>query len=342
MIDRLLADADRDAFTARLMQALEMAESERDVHAVVQRAMAQLAPELPMELLLAGQDQGALRVAAEHPRCGRAGCVVESPGSCVAIRRGATTVFEDSDALDACPRLRDRPGGPMAAICVPVTFMGRSLGVLHAAAPVRKAPGPRLVAQLGALGSQSGARIGAVRAFARASLHAYTDALTGLANRRALEALAGGLREDGRHFAFVLADLDHFKRLNDAHGHEVGDRALKLFAQVLREHVREDDTPARWGGEEFAIVFRGASAAQAGEVLERVRAGLAEALPAAGTPPFTASFGVAESAGARDFQQVVRVADQALYSAKAQGRDRVGHGVGTTLRQSSSLPLKMR
>lgn len=342
MIDRLLADADRDAFTAKLTQALEMAESERDVHAVVRRAMGQLPAELPMELLLAAEDQPALRVAAEHPRCGRAGCSVEVPGSCAAIRRGTVVVFEDSDALDACPRLRDRPGGPLAAVCVPVTFMGGTLGVLHAAGPVRRTPGARLVAQISALGVQSGARIGAVRAFARANLHAYTDVLTGLANRRALESMADGLRDAGTPFAFALADLDHFKRLNDAHGHDAGDRALKLFADVLRQHLRQDDVPARWGGEEFAVVFRRATASQAAEVLERVRGGLAEALLASGLPPFTASFGIAESAGAGDAQQLLRAADEALYISKAQGRDRISYGVSTTLRQSSSLPLKMR
>jgi diguanylate cyclase (GGDEF)-like protein len=179
-----------------------------------------------------------------------------------------------------------------------------------------------------------------VRAFARANLHAYTDALTGLANRRALEAVAGGLRESGTPFAFAMVDLDHFKQLNDTHGHDAGDRALKLFADVLREAVRQEDSPARWGGEEFAIVFRGATAPQAAVVLERVRTALAEALLASGVPPFTASFGIAESAGAGDFEQVVRLADEALYAAKAGGRDRINYGVSTALRQPS--PLKLR
>ncbi len=113
MIDRLLSDADRDAFTAQLMQALEMAENERDAQGVVSRAMAQICADLPN----GNADDGVgtspnCMWVAEHPQRGRAGCGVESPDACVAIRRGGTMVFEDSDALNACPRLRGT--GPAA------------------------------------------------------------------------------------------------------------------------------------------------------------------------------------------------------------------------------------
>lgn len=326
LIDRLLSDADRDAFSAQLMQALEMAENERDVQEVTARAMAQVAPDLPMEMLLAAGDQAEVRPVAVHPLRGPAGCGVDSLGGCAAIRRGAPLVFNDSDALNACPKLRGRPGGALSAVCVPVTFMGRALGVVHAAAPLRKPPDARQVAQFTAMGTQCGARIGAVRAFARAQMHAYTDALTGLPNRRSLEGAIQELRTEQRPYAFVLADLDRFKALNDTHGHEAGDRALKLFAEVLREHVRQSDVAARWGGEEFALLFRDATAPQVVEVLDRIRAALAEALCASGAPPFTASFGASDSTMAAAQEEIAKLADEALYASKERGRDRISIG----------------
>ncbi len=323
MIDRLLSDADRDAFTAQLMQALEMAENERVAQGVVSRAMAQVSADLPMEMLMVEPGQSELHVVAEHPQRGRAGCGVEALDGCVAIRRGGAMVFEDSDALNACPRLRDRPCGPISAVCVPVTFMGHSLGVLHVAGTVRKSPSAKQVAQFAALGVQSGARVGAVRAFARAQLHAYTDPLTGLANRRALEPVIATLQNSQASYAIAMADLDQFKRLNDTHGHDAGDAALKLFAEVLQQHVRHGDKVARWGGEEFALLFPDAGAPQIVDVLERIRSGLAEALLVSGGPAFTASFGLSDSRMAGSFDEVMRLADVALYAAKEQGRDRI-------------------
>ena len=79
----------------------------------------------------------------------------------------------------------------------------------------------------------------------------------------------------GRPFALALADLDHFKRLNDTHGHEEGDRSLRLFSHVVRQVLRDDDLVARWGGEEFLIALPDADADAAVEVMDRIRANLA-------------------------------------------------------------------
>ncbi|MDB6102055.1 MAG: hypothetical protein JWO52_2054, partial [Gammaproteobacteria bacterium] len=235
MVDRLLAEADRDAFGAQLTQALEMAENETDVHGIVGRAMGAVADDVPMELLLSDSNRSTLRRVAEHPIAGAPGCGVESLSSCAAVRRGTPIVFDDSDALNACPRLRQRPSGPLSATCVPVSFMGRSVGVLHAAGAVRKPPPTQQLAQLTALGIQAGARIGSLRAFERTRVYAYTDGLTGLSNRRALEQVIHDLVTSGSSYALALADLDHFKGLNDTHGHDAGDTALRLFAEVLRK-----------------------------------------------------------------------------------------------------------
>ncbi len=327
MIIKLRSDAERDAFGTQLVEALEMADTEEEAHATIGRAMAAVAGDRPMELLIADSSRAHLERAIAHPTAGAPGCDVESPFSCVAVRRGNPVSFADSDALNACARLRGRSCGPMSAVCVPVSFMGRSLGVLHVAGAQRSPPTALQLAQLTTLGIQAGARIGTVRAFQKTQRQASTDALTGLFNRRTLEERVRNLAADGVPFAVAIADLDHFKKLNDTRGHEAGDNALRQFADVLRRALRGEDTAARWGGEEFVLLLPHTSAAEAAEVVDRVRAMLAEAQLVSSTPAFTSSFGIADSTMSPRFEQLVRIADDALYRAKDGGRDRavVGH-----------------
>ena len=200
--------------------------------------------------------------------------------------------------------------------------MGRALGVLHSAAPAGKPPTARQVAQLTTLGMQAGARIGTLRAFNSTQRKATTDSLTGLSNRRSAEERVRQLNREGKVFALVIADLDHFKRLNDSRGHEAGDQALRLFAQTLCTSLRDGDLAARWGGEEFVLILPHSGASQAQEVVDRVRAKLAENLLAGGTPAFTASFGISDTTMGPHFEQLLRMADEALYCAKESGRDR--------------------
>jgi diguanylate cyclase (GGDEF)-like protein len=324
-IGRLLADADRDAFAAKITQALEMADSEEDVYGVVSRAMGQIS-NVPMELLLADENRTSLTQVVTHPTAGAPGCTVESAANCAAVRRGAPAVFEDSESLNACPRLRNRSCGPLSAACVPVSFMGKSFGVLHVTTPAHKPPHAKQVAQLTTLGLQSGARIGALRALARTQWHAYTDSLTGLKNRRALDQQISDLAAVGASYAFALADLDRFKALNDTHGHDAGDHALRLFAEVLKRSIRTADVAIRWGGEEFCILFVGANAETALEIIDRIRADLAQALLTSGGPVFTSSFGIADSTMGNSFDEILRIADQALYHTKNTGRDGVSIG----------------
>jgi diguanylate cyclase (GGDEF)-like protein/PAS domain S-box-containing protein len=320
--EELTRQARRDSFGRQLTEALEMADEEEATYDVVELAMAQIAPGSPAELLLSDSSRANLERAAVSPVAGAAGCPVQSPFSCVAVRRGSAVVFDSSEALNACPKLRDRPTGACSAVCVPVSFMGRSLGVLHATGPEHAPPDPEQVSKLATLATQAGARIGTVRAFERTQLQASTDSLTGLVNRRTLERQLRALVKQGRPFALALADLDHFKKLNDRHGHEAGDRALRVFAQVARSVLRDDDSVARWGGEEFMFVLPDLDRHQAVSVLERVRTNLAEA-HSGGHPPFTASYGVTDSSRAEALLELIRLADLGLYAAKEAGRDRI-------------------
>lgn len=336
VIGRLRADADRDAFGAQLIEALEMADTETEAYEVLGRAMNLIAPDLPTELLLADSSRAHLERATEHPQAGAPGCKVGSPFSCMAIRRGHPVIFPDSNALNACAQLRGRSCGAVAAVCVPVSFMGRTLGVLHATSPVGNVPNTRQVSQLTTLGLQAGSRIGTVRAFNTTQHQASTDSLTGLPNRRSAEECVRQLTSENAPFALVMADLDHFKRLNDSRGHEAGDQALRLFADTLRQCMRDGDTAARWGGEEFLLVLPHATAVQAREAVDRFRGKLSESLLAGGTAAFTASFGIADTSMTPRFEQLLKIADEALYCAKESGRDRAMIGALQSINEANT------
>ena len=157
---------------------------------------------------------------------------------------------------------------------------------------------------------------------------ARTDPLTGLANRRhAIERLHDEARRAQRGhapFALVIADLDHFKRVNDSHGHACGDHVLVHFAGLLAATVRALDVAARWGGEEFLLILPGTDAAGAVTVAEKVRAQLAgsEVVWQGEPVPITATLGVAACCDG-DVDACLRAADAALYRGKEAGRNRV-------------------
>ena len=157
-------------------------------------------------------------------------------------------------------------------------------------------------------------------------LQAATDALTGLLNRRSFENQIQDLLRRGSPFTLAMADLDHFKALNDKHGHDAGDRALRLFSRTLGDAVRSDDLVSRYGGEEFVVAFPDLPVAEATRALGRVQEQLVLALSAGTVPPFTASFGVAHSHDGDTLEDICRAADAALFRSTREGRNRVTVG----------------
>jgi diguanylate cyclase (GGDEF)-like protein len=276
-----------------------------------------------MELLMSAPDSTALHQVAVNPNGGAPNCPVEETAACPAIRRAAALTFEEPDAINSCPMLRERPSGPCSAVCVPVNAGGTLVGVLHATGAPGDPPPPAVRDQMVTLAAQTGARIGSMRTLESSRVEATTDGLTGLANRRMLNATLADLLRTSTPFVLVVADLDHFKSLNDTYGHETGDRALQLFAQVLQGNVRGRDLVARYGGEEFVLVYPEMNVRLSMEVLERIRGALAESVAETGIPPFTASFGVTHSSVGADIDTIIRVADAGLLMAKDLGRDRI-------------------
>jgi diguanylate cyclase len=161
---------------------------------------------------------------------------------------------------------------------------------------------------------------------------AESDQLTGLANRRAFESrfrrAVIQARETGTPLALAFCDIDHFKQINDTHGHDVGDRILKFVAQRLASASGNNCFVARHGGEEFVMLFEGLTAEEAGRIVDNVRADLEERRLVAkqsGEPIGRVSFsaGIATLAEGETGRAMLRAADQALYKAKSEGRNRV-------------------
>lgn len=159
---------------------------------------------------------------------------------------------------------------------------------------------------------------------------ATRDELTGLPNRRymlemmRLEGLR--VRRGGHPVLMAQLDLDHFKAVNDTHGHAGGDLALQAFARTVLASVRATDILARWGGEEFVLLMAGTTPEDGARLLERVRAAVAAspvALPAGGTVRLTVSVGAARLHAGETPVALLQRADAALYEAKRQGRNRV-------------------
>jgi diguanylate cyclase (GGDEF)-like protein len=178
------------------------------------------------------------------------------------------------------------------------------------------------------LGSQAWTALENARLHGRLKHEVITDGLTELPNRRGFQQaldteLVRAERLNGT-VGLIMADLDDFKQVNDRHGHLAGDDVLRMFADVLRETVREIDVAARYGGEEFAVILPATDLEGAELVAERLRAEMqARTIPGHKNMPFTvtASFGVAAFPEARTEAALVAAADDALYAAKRAGKN---------------------
>jgi diguanylate cyclase (GGDEF)-like protein len=185
------------------------------------------------------------------------------------------------------------------------------------------------------------------------SAQAERDPLTGLANRRLLDARLEEELDRARryhtHLAFVLIDIDDFKQVNDRYGHQAGDDALQAFAKVLSSSVRELDLAGRLGGEEFALVLPGTPVEGACRVAENIRRAAAAVElegPAGETIRFTASFGAAAFPICRTVDDLIERADQCVYEAKRRGKNQViadtpSQVAGAARRSSSSSTSAM-
>ncbi len=322
--ERLLFDeSERRLFESQVIRALEMAEDRGGALDVAIGALLLAVPDARSEILLADSSRAHLLVVAKSDGIGVLdSCSVDTPQRCPAVRTGHALRFDNSDALDACPHLKARRSECATALCVPLSVMGSTTGVIHL---TRREPQPFTngdATSVSGVAQQFGSRLGLLTAMAQSELQASTDPLTGLLNRRSLEHAVRALTNDATPFAIVIADLDHFKVLNDTHGHDAGDRALRVFSRVLRAVVRDRDLVCRYGGEEFLIVMPHARANDAADVIDRLRLELAASFSDGRTPVFTVSAGATDTSQSDDLAELISLADGALLEAKTGGRNR--------------------
>ena len=152
---------------------------------------------------------------------------------------------------------------------------------------------------------------------------AATDPLTKGLNRRSFLTLLDQAANSGQPFALIMFDIDHFKSVNDTFGHDAGDTVLREIAALVRDNVRENDTLARWGGEEFMVLSLRTGPERALRVAERLRCAVANHAFTDVPRKVTASFGVAIHTPGETGQALAKRADQALYQAKETGRNKV-------------------
>ena len=242
-----------------------------------------------------------------------------------AVRYGRMASADESGRPDVDFQTEAR----VPTVAAPLIVGGRVSGALELSGPVPLLFTADSAEVLKTLTSHAAAAIEA------ASLHTYTaelantDGLTGLANRRLLDqdlALeCERAARYGRPLALIMFDVDHFKRLNDTHGHAHGDEVLRQLAEVVAGEVRSTDTVYRYGGEEFAVLVREGGPEDAAGLAERLRARVEEHFATQGSPePVTASFGIGLVPPSPPVAaEVVGAADAALYRSKAGGRNRV-------------------
>ena len=203
---------------------------------------------------------------------------------------------------------------------------GRCWGVLLAASQAR----PYTAAEVhivSALVSQGMTALDNAELFAQVTELATRDGLTGLYNRRHFVGLAGRRLGDTAlgPTAAVMVDIDHFKKINDTHGHPVGDDVIREVATRLSDTVRPEDIICRYGGEEFVLTLPHTPTEGARTVAERIREAVQkiEVPSEQGPVRFTVSIGVSTYASGEAFDQIVERADKALYASKQSGRNRV-------------------
>jgi diguanylate cyclase (GGDEF)-like protein len=220
-------------------------------------------------------------------------------------------------------------GTAIAALALPMIVGARIVGVLELTSDESVQIDESSLDVLHSLAGQAATAVEAARFHARADEMSHTDVLTRMPNRRRLELdleleIARSQRYN-RPVAFIMLDVDHFKEVNDTHGHQAGDEILSEFKTAFTAALRETDTAYRFGGEEFCVLLRETNAEAASIVAERIRAGIADRFAGnLGSALVTASLGVAAIPGdAVDAKTLIAAADQALYVAKASGRNRV-------------------
>lgn len=249
---------------------------------------------------------------------------------CFAMRRGTTYIYNGEENNLPCAHLG--PGASNPGICVPISAYGDTFGVLNVQyGEVEQQEQQRILRLVEELGEYVSSVLANLRLRIRLQQQSIRDPLTGLFNRRYMDEVL--IQEEGRaqrnasQVGIIMIDVDHFKSFNDTYGHETGDEVLRVLGNLLRDFFRESDIVCRYGGEEFIAILPEINLGQCLAKAEQLRSiventGYVQHLGE--TLYITISLGVALYPLHGDkIRTVLGLADDALYQAKAQGRNRV-------------------
>ncbi len=253
---------------------------------------------------------------------------VFTPGACWSLRRGTLHLAREGDPEPFCAHVEE---DCECSLCVPMVAQGEALGVLH----LRPHEGHALSQETLELAQSVAEQLSL--AMANLSLRdtlrqqSIRDPLTGLFNRRfmeeSLEREIFRARRKREPVSVIMLDVDHFKRFNDQYGHDAGDVVIQAVGRHLREAVRAEDVVCRYGGEEFVLIMPGSTLSHASQRAESLRTGVNQLALSLGTtqlPRVTVSIGVASyPMNGQTTATLIKSADQALYQAKRNGRDRI-------------------
>jgi diguanylate cyclase (GGDEF)-like protein len=271
---------------------------------------------------------------------GEAAGEMMEPSACWSLRRGQMHCCLQAGDL-RCHHLPPQEGDSAFDLCLPLISYGEVLGLMHVHGSATAVTPPGSIEQVSTMAQAIAEQVALTLSNAKLRQvlrdQSIRDPLTGLYNRRYMEeTLARELARAARHrtpLALVVADLDHFKRINDAHGHATGDTVLRAAARQMAALVRTGDVACRYGGEEFVLILpecsKEAAITKAEELAGRLRTlavgvEVGQANDAASAIRVTASFGVAGSVeDGSDPVALFEAADRAVYAAKRAGRDRV-------------------
>jgi diguanylate cyclase (GGDEF)-like protein len=313
--------AAQDAFS----DAMQVAETEREAHGVLKLHIERWVPDSEVVVLnrqsVTDQLEASTPLADDSPL--EEALQSAEPRACLAVRLARThdSAAEPAPLLecDLCGRT------PTESTCVPLTVSGEVIGsVLIDHARMLHGDEHRRIQDTV---SQAGPTLANLRNLALAEARAATDALTGLPNRRAVQdALKRMIAQSGRTLApmaVLLLDLDHFKQINDTYGHDRGDAVLAAVGEVLSGALRTSDFVGRNGGEEFIALLPDTGVEGAVEAAEKLRTAIGRlTLPGIDSPVTTSVGAAVYPHTAADAESLLRLADRALYAAKASGRNR--------------------
>ncbi|HEX8058872.1 MAG TPA: diguanylate cyclase [Novosphingobium sp.] len=324
---------------SRMTQRMQGCDTLSDLREVVQRFVPEIAPELAGRLYLVDQARNAVVESCSWLEPHHS-TPEFSTLSCWALRRGLAHRPSGENVDVPCDHLAHAASAVPDTLCLPLTAHRKTLGLLY----FEPSPGSGRATPevyLNMLAENVSLALANLRLRDTLRDMAMADPLTGLANRRQLdtmiEAQLAEAQRLGLPISCMMIDIDHFKRFNDAFGHEAGDAVLREVGAALKHATREEGHAFRYGGEEFLIVMPGFGAEQAAARAEHIRQQIGALVIPHHTGelgPVTASIGLATAPDHCPFDRLMQTADAAVYRAKALGRDRV---VTATVRQDRTV-----